>query len=157
MTNEPKPKLIIGWREYVDLPDWDLHGIRAKADTGARSSAMDVSHLEVLPGNRVRFEVVARRGEHEERRLIEAEIVRRTRVKSSFGDTRERLFVATTLWVAGQKLRAEVGLVNRENMLTSMLLGRRTLEDHFLVDPGHCYLHGRRRRRTKDKKEPQGS
>lgn len=151
MKKEPAQKVVIGWREYVDLPEWELLGIRAKADTGARSSAIDVSHIEELPNGRVRFEVVASRGKRDERQVIEAEIVRRTRVKSSFGSAHDRLFVATTVRVAGQSLRTELGLVNRKNMLTRMLLGRRSLDDLFLVDPGHCYLHGRKRKKRKMK------
>ncbi len=66
---------MIGWREYVDLPDWGLHAIRTKADTGARSSAIDVSHFEQLPDGWVRFEVVGSRGPCDERRVIEADLV----------------------------------------------------------------------------------
>ena len=149
-----KDLVTIGWREYVDLPDWGLTKLRAKADTGARSSAVDVSHLEEIPGGRVRFEVVASRDEESgQRRVIEADIVRRTRVKSSFGHSRDRLFVRTTVRFAGRSFQTEVGLVNRENMLSRMLLGRRSLEDNFLVDPGRTYVHGRRQSKKKTKHE----
>lgn len=139
-------KIVIGWREIVELPDWGLSGVLAKADTGARSSAIDVSHLEELPGERVRFEVVTGR-ERTVRRIVEASIVRRTRVRSSFGQGHDRLFVETEVRVAGRRFRTELGLVNRESMLCRMLLGRRSLERSFLVDPGRCYVHGRRKRK----------
>lgn len=142
---------IIGWTEYVELIDWELRWVRAKADTGARSSAVDVSHLEEIPGGRVRFEVVSQRGARDERRLIEAAIVRRARVKSSFGQDHERLFVETTLSLAGRTICTEVGLINRESMRSRMLLGRRSLEQGFLVDPKRCYLHGRKKRLRKKK------
>jgi hypothetical protein len=150
METEPSENhIVIGWRERVDLPDWGLRGLRAKVDTGARSSAVDVSHLEELPGDRVRFELVARRGEKEKRRIIEAEVVRRARVKSSLGRVHERLFVETTVRVAGRTFRTQIGLVNRENMISRMLLGRRSLEGRFWVDSGRTYLHGRGPRATK--------
>ncbi len=137
---------VIGWREYVHLPDWGFEWVRAKADTGARSSAVDVSHIEELPGDRVRFEVMVKRGKREKRRMVEADILRRARVKSSFGRARDRIFVEARLTIAGRTIETEVGLVNRENMLSRMLLGRRTLEGAFLVDSGRRFLHGQRRR-----------
>lgn len=154
MNEAPKKEMTtIGWREYVDLPDWDLMAIRAKADTGARSSAVDVSHLEELPGGWVRFEVVARRGKGDQRRVIEAEIVRRSRVKSSLGSSHDRLFVETSVRIAGLTIRTQIGLVNRESMISRMLLGRRSLQGSFLVDPGRCYRHGRRPKSRTNKKD----
>jgi hypothetical protein len=126
---------LIGWREYVELPEWGLAGIKAKVDTGARSSAIDVRHILELPGERVRFEIAADRGSGTRLHTVEAAIVRRSRVRSSFGQAHDRLFVATTL-----------GLVSRENMLCRMLLGRQSLGHLFVVDPGRIYLHGRRKR-----------
>lgn len=135
---------IVGWRELVDLPEWGLRGIRAKSDTGARSSALDVRSVEELDGDRVRFEVVIdRTGTNQ---LIEAPIVRRTKVRSSFGEAHSRLFVIAKMTFAGQTIEAEVGLVSRKNMLCQMLLGRQTLnQGPFLVDPGRTYLHGRKK------------
>ena len=150
---QPTGMALIGWRELVDLPDWNVRAIRAKADTGARSSAVDVSHLEELPDGRVRFELMASRGAHEARQVIEAEVVRRAQVKSSLGRTHARLFVETTIRIAGRTIRTQIGLVNREGMLSRMLLGRRSLEDHFHVDPSRCYLHGRRTKSRKPAKD----
>lgn len=135
--------IIIGWREYVDFPEWGLEAVRAKADTGARSSAIDVSHLEELPDERVRFEVVAKRGKRGERHTVEAAIVRRASVKSSFGATQYRLFVETMIRVAGREIRTQIGLVNREKMRNRVLLGRLSLETGFLVDSGRSFIHDR--------------
>ena len=142
--NKSESSTVIGWRELVDLPEWNLHGVRAKADTGARSSAVDVSHLEELPGDRVRFEVMGGRGGAggDVSRLVEAAIVRRTRVKSSFGHNHDRLFVETLVRVAGREFRTQIGLVNREKMRNRILLGRRTLEEGFLVDSSRTFIHG---------------
>ncbi|RMH17534.1 MAG: hypothetical protein D6696_15545 [Acidobacteria bacterium] len=141
-------RTLIGWREYVELPEWGVSGIVAKADTGARSSAVDVERVVELPGGRVRFALVADR-RHAAPVVVEADVVRRSRVRSSFGDSHERIFVATTLRCAGHELTVELGLVSRHAMRCRMLLGRKTLEHVFLVDPGRCYLHGRKKRRLR--------
>ena len=145
-------KQLIGWREYLELPDWGIRQIKAKADTGARSSSIDVANLELIDGDRVRFEVVVDRGDSSLRQVVEADIARRTRVKSSFGDARERIFVQARIRLAGRTLETEVGLMSRKNMLCRMLLGRRCLEKAFLVDPSRCYLHGKKKRRIKKRK-----
>lgn len=143
---------IIGWREYVCFPDWGISSIRAKADTGARSNALDVSHLEEVSENRVRFEVVPDRRDRTKTVSVEAEITRRTRVRSSFGQSHDRVFVKTRILVADLSVDAEFGLVDRKNMLCRVLLGRKTLHPSFLVDSGHCYLHGKRKRKRALKK-----
>ena len=159
-TDEPT---TIGWREYVDLPAWGVAGVMAKADTGARSSAVDVAEIEELPGGRVRFAVIGDRKGPEARTVVETDVARRTRVKSSFGDAHERIFVRTTIRVAGREIEAELGLVSRHAMRCRMLLGRKTLEHAFLVDPSRCYLHGRKKRKkttkrkTKRKRPPEGA
>jgi hypothetical protein len=142
---------MVGWREYVDLPDWGLEMIVAKVDTGARSSAIDVASVEEIEGGRVRFQVVVDR-KRRRRKTLEADIVRRTRVRSSFGKSHERFFVETTIELAGRRLAAEIGLVNRRSMLCRMLLGRKSLEGAFVVDPSRAYIHGKRSVRKRRKK-----
>lgn len=140
-------KTLIGWREYVTLPDWGVK-LRAKADTGARSSAIDVFHLKELDDGRVRFEVATDDRRSAKPAVIEADVKRRARVSSSFGDSHERIFVKARIKLAGRTLETEVGLVNREKMRWRILLGRRSLEEQFVVEPGRCYLHGKLRRKT---------
>lgn len=148
-------KTLIGWREYVTLPDWGVK-LRAKADTGARSSAIDVFHLEEFSDDRVRFEVATDDRRSARPKVIEAAVVRRARVLSSFGDSHERIFVHARIKLAGRTLETEVGLVNREKMRWRILLGRRSLEDMFVVEPGRCYLHGKRRRKGRKAKAKAG-
>ena len=141
-------KVLIGWREYVYLPDWGVT-LRAKADTGARSSAIDVFHLEELSDTRVRFEVATDDRRSAPPKTIEADVIRRARVTSSSGHSHERVFVETRLRLAGTTIKTEVGLVNREKMRWRILLGRRSLEEQFIVNPGRCYVHGRRKRKKR--------
>jgi hypothetical protein len=130
----------IGWREYVALPEWGLRRIRAKIDTGARSCALDVHHLECLEGNRVRFEIALSRKDRTRVRHIEALICRRSVVKSSLGDTHERIFVKTPILLAGVRQLVEVGLISREEMRSRMLIGRNALQGRYLVDPQENFL-----------------
>mgnify|MGYP002625432361 FL=1 len=76
----------IGWRERVDLPDWGLRRVRAKIDTGARTSAIDVAQIEELEDGRIRFEVVSRTRPKRVTRWVEAYPVRRSVVRPSSGE-----------------------------------------------------------------------
>lgn len=122
----------IGWREWAHLPEWDLE-IRAKADTGARSSAIDCSSIEELPGERVRFTM--RLSRKTERNVThEAPIAMRKHVRSSTGHGHDRLFVETTLKLGGREKKILVSLTCRKRMIHRMLLGREALAGAFIVD-----------------------
>lgn len=137
---------VIGYREYVDLPDWGIQRVKAKADTGARSSAIDVAELvELDGGERVRFDVAVSRAHRHRRITIEAPVVRRTTVRSSMGHAQPRLTVRTTLRIGPVEKSIEVGLVCRKTMICRMLLGRLALAGDFLVDSERAYLYGNRR------------
>jgi hypothetical protein len=124
--------VIIGWREWVSLPEWNLE-LKAKADTGARSSAIDCSSIEELPGDLVRFTVRLSRKTSRDLTL-EAPIAMRKRVRSTTGPGRDRLFVETTLILGGREKRILVNLTCRKQMIHRMLLGREALAGDFLVD-----------------------
>lgn len=125
-------KTTIGWREWVELPNWGIR-IRAKADTGAKSSAIDCAEITELPGDRVRFTV---RLDRKDKKLITLEepIQLRKRVRSSAGQGHDRIYVETTLRLGDVEQQILVNLVCRKNMIHRMLLGRETLSDAFLVD-----------------------
>lgn len=129
-----KQLTTIGWREWASLPEWDLE-VRAKADTGARSSAIDCSDIEELDGDRVRFTI--RLSRTTDKTLIcEAPIAVRKRVRSSTGQGHDRLFVETTLVLGGREKKILVSLTCRKRMIHRMLLGREALSGDFLVDSG---------------------
>lgn len=132
-------KLIIGWREMISIPEWGIPKLRAKMDTGARSSAIDVASSEILPGDRVRFEVVLDRKKRKRRRIIEASISRKTAIRSSTGETRNRLMVVVEVKIGPVVKPVEFSLVCRKNMLCRALLGRRALEGDFLIDATRKY------------------
>ena len=142
-------RVIIGIQEYVALPDWEIKHLRAKTDTGARTSAIDAYDIEELPGNRVKFIVVASRKHRDRRREVVADITRRAPVKSSTGHQHDRLFVTTTLKVGPVEKQIEVSLVSRHTMKCRMLIGRAALSGDFLVDPHHDRLLTKRPKRRK--------
>jgi hypothetical protein len=132
--------VVIGWNEQVDLPDWHIRGLRAKIDTGARTSALHVDGLEVLPRRRLSYYVVLHRRDQDRRIHVVAPIARRSRVRSSTGEYTLRYFVRTRVRLAGVEREIEISLVDRGDMMFRMLIGRTALAGHFLVDPNHKNL-----------------
>lgn len=140
MPHQPDSNpLIVGWREHVALPQWGVKRVRAKIDTGARTSAIHVGEIQDLPDGRIRFEVVLR--EKPTRRVVwvEAQPVREAVVKPSSGQRQQRPVVRTIMNLAGVVKPIELSLVCRKHMLCRMLVGRTALDGSFLVDPQTRY------------------
>ena len=139
---------VLGWREWLALPDLGIQAIRAKLDTGARSSALHVDSLETFQNagrQWVRFSVDT--GFNDDRPvLVESTIHDRRPVTDSGGHTTERIFIRTVLLLAGQSLMVEMNLTSRRNMLFPMLLGRTALARHFLIHPGRSFVLGKQPR-----------
>ncbi len=146
MVERGKPsKQVLGWREWLALPDLGIHAIRAKIDTGARSSALHVDTLESFQsGGRewVRFTVATEVTEVDQV-VVESTVHDRRLVTDSGGHVSERIFVRSRLLLAGQEYSVEINLTSRRNMLFPMLLGRTALARHFLIDPGRSFRAGR--------------
>ncbi len=113
--------------------------MRAKIDTGARTSAIHVDRIESLSGGRVRFDIVVR--ERPRRRIVtaEADVIRWSTVRPSHGGAQQRPVVRARIAIGAIEREAEISLVSREGMLCRMLIGRRALRG-LLVDPGQRYL-----------------
>lgn len=139
----------IGWRERVDLPDWGLHGVRAKVDTGARTSAIDVANIEHISDDRVRFEVVSRL-KPRKTDWIEASLVRTSKVRPSSGSTQERAVCITRIRIGSFEYDVELSLVCRKGMLCRMLIGRTALKKRFVVDPSRTNVLSKTRSKNKD-------
>jgi len=135
----PEP-LIIGVTEYVDIPEWRILSLRAKIDTGARSSALHVENIRELGAGRVRFDVRLSRNQSERRVTVEAKVARRGRVRPSSGELEARIFVAITVRIGPVEREIELSLVDRGRMIFRMLIGRRALAHAFLVDPSRRYV-----------------
>ncbi len=131
MENHPLP--CVGWREWVHLPDLDIGPIKAKIDTGARTSALHAYDIEIHDGV-VRFKVHTIQGRDDffmqaEAPLVEERIVRDSGAKASL-----RPVIRTTLRMNGEDQDVEVTLIDRQEMAFRMLVGRTALVDRFLVD-----------------------
>jgi len=124
---------VIGCVEHVDLPDWSIVRLRAKSDTGARSRALHVDKIELLPRNRVRFEVILSRAQGRRRVPVETRVIRRARVRSSSGHFTQRILVRTRVRSGGCEREIELSLVDREKMIHRMRLGRSALEGMRVV------------------------
>lgn len=131
---------MIGVTEYVDIPAWRILRLRAKIDTGARSSALHVENIRELGGGRVRFDVRLSRSESDRRVTVESRIARRGQVRPSSGEPEERIFVAVKVRIGPVEREIELSLVDRGRMIFRMLIGRRALAEAFLVDPGRRYV-----------------
>ena len=140
MTRSAAAPLIIGVTEYVDIPAWRILRLRAKIDTGARTSALHVENIRELAGGRVRFDVRLSRSESDRRVTVEARIARRGQVRPSSGEPEERIFVAVKVRIGPVEREIELSLVDRGRMIFRMLIGRRALAHAFLVDPSRRYL-----------------
>jgi len=132
--------LVIGWAELVDIPEWNIRRLRAKMDTGARTSALHVENIRELPHNRVRFDVRLHRKKLDRRVTVEVPIARRGRVRPSSGVSETRIFVRATLTIGAISEPVELSLVSREKMLFRMLIGRSALSHRFLVDVSKRYV-----------------
>lgn len=134
--------IIVGWREVVDLPEWGVRRMRAKLDTGARTSALHVADLVALPGGLVSFDVVLSRRRADRRIRVETHVVRTARVRSTTGVTTLRPVVRTRLRLGHFEREIEVSLVDRGPMIHRMLIGRSGLAG-LVVAGDHRYLVSR--------------
>jgi len=150
MTARPEP-IVIGWTELVELPEWGIRRLRAKVDTGARTSALHVENIEELPRGWVRFDVVLHRLKRDRRIHVRAKISRRGAVRSSTGHRTQRLFVETLLRLGPVEKRVEVSLVDRQKMIHRMLLGRAALTGPFLIDVDRRMTQQRKKKARRKK------
>lgn len=148
------PDTVIGRVERVDLPEWKVAGLKAKVDTGARTSSIHVEELRVLTRKRVRFAVVLQDGD---RRWVEAPISRVGRVRSSNGHMESRYFVVTELKLGPITKDVEVSLTARSDMTYRMLLGRLALDGDFIVDVSHRFIANRETQRRGHEKPSDSS
>jgi hypothetical protein len=135
--------VLIGAVEAVDIPAWGVRGLAAKVDTGARTSALHVEHIEELTGGRVRFDVRLHPSDPDSCVRVNAVVRRRGRVRVASGAERARLFVVARVRLGGVTRSIEIGLVDRRRMLYRMLLGRSALSGFFIVDPARRFVLGR--------------
>jgi ribosomal protein S6--L-glutamate ligase len=131
----PDAPLVLGWQEWVALPGLGLPALKAKIDTGAKTSALHAFAIEPPRGGRVRFCVhpVPRRDDIEV--WCEARVVDERVVTSSNGERERRLVIATDIEIDGRRWPIEVTLTNRAAMRSRMLIGRQGLGGGLTIVP----------------------
>jgi hypothetical protein len=147
--------IVLGWREWLALPALGIAAIRAKVDTGARSSSLHVdaqwrfseggqpwAGFRISTGRTVRNVDGATAAQ-----VIEASapVFDEREVTDSSGNRSRRVFLRTPLRLAGFEREIEINLTDRRGMLFPMLLGRSAIAGAFIVDPARSFVHGRAR------------
>ena len=150
-NNQPKARArnllraskTIGWREFVSFPELDIARIKAKIDTGARSSALHAFNIteRSQDGKQIiSFQVHPRQRDSQTTITTEAELLEYRQIRNSGGKAQLRPVIKTNIQVGTEIWQIELSLTNRDVMGFRMLLGRQAVRNKFLVDPGRSFL-----------------
>lgn len=140
------PEITLGWREWVSLPNLGIQSIKAKVDTGARTSCLHAFSLETFDKNGkdwVRFGMHPVQNNIDKEIYCEAEIIDQRMVTDSGGHKEKRIVISTELVLPTHSWPIEITLTNRDNMNFRMLLGRTAMKRKVIVKPGRSYLLGK--------------
>ncbi|WP_245549959.1 ATP-dependent zinc protease family protein [Kiloniella laminariae] len=144
MQKKPKLTTEIGWREVISLPTLQIKDMKAKIDTGARTSALHAVDIKpfIQDGKDwVEFWVPL----HHHRHGVQCfcEVVDQRHIKNTGGEAQERYVVKTTLVLGQQNWPIEVSLANRRSMGFALIIGRTAIRGkRILVNPGRSFLAG---------------
>lgn len=142
--NKPLRKYArIGWREWVSLPALGIPRIKAKIDTGARTSALHAFCLTPFMEDgkhKIRFVIHPMQHNTVDTVTCIADVIDKRLVTDSGGHQEERFVIETPITIAGQTWPIEITLTERENMLFRMLLGRSALRKRFIVNPARSFI-----------------
>lgn len=150
MKQGPESLPIIGWREWVGLPDLGIRRIKAKVDTGARSSslhAFDINLFRKHEEQWVRFKVHPVQRNDGNVLEFETQVLESRSVRSSSGRATMRPVIVTHVELLGVVWPVELTLANRDQMGFRMLLGRQAFRGRFLVDAGKSFYSGQPRKK----------
>ena len=131
--------MIMGWIENAELEDTGIR-LKAKLDTGAKSSSLDVLDYEIFEKDGddwVRFTVSDRK---KTKKVLERPVLKFIRIKRSETVTARRPVIEMRICIGPIAAKTQVNLANRAHLNNPLLIGRRFLEDRILVDSGRTYL-----------------
>ncbi len=146
MSDNTKPLLHVGWREWLALPDLGLPAIKAKIDTGAKTSALHAFYTEAYEENGIKM---VKFGIHPIQRKLELEVACHAPIKDyrevsdSGGHKEMRYVIESNVVIGDHQWPIELTLTNRDTMRFRMLLGRKAMEQKIIVEPGSSYLNGK--------------
>ena len=143
---------IMGWREWLSLPDLGISHLKAKIDTGARSSSLHALDIETFTRDEnvfVRFQDHPAQRSQKKTVKCEAKVHDVRHIRSSSGETQERIVILTNVRWKNTVWPVEMTLADRSQMGFRMLVGREAMRGRILVHPGKSYFGGRPRRRKK--------
>jgi ribosomal protein S6--L-glutamate ligase len=138
-------KRVVGWREWVALPDLGLPAVEAKVDTGAKTSALHAFAMDVFEEGgrrRICFGVHPLRNDERTEVFTCADVVDERIIVSSNGQEEHRVVIRTPLTLGGATWQVELTLTDRRSMRYRMLLGRQALRGRLIVDAQRIHLHG---------------
>jgi hypothetical protein len=137
---------LLGWREWLALPELNIDRIKAKIDTGARSSALHAFAIEPYrKGGQhwVMFAIHPMQKNTDSVIECHAPIKDRRFVSDSGGHKQRRYVIESQLLLGQSLISAEITLTNRDNMQFRMLLGRTAMNGRFIIDPSASYVQGK--------------
>lgn len=146
MKKKSEPLVILGWREWVSLPGLGIDQIKAKVDTGARTSALHAFEIEEMQDQgkrRVRFKIHPVQKDNDTVIECVADVVDQRVVSDSGGHKEKRWVIQTEVAIGPYRWPAEFTLTSRDDMLFRMLLGRTAMKHRAMVNPSRSYLVGK--------------
>jgi len=141
--------LSIGWREWVSLPELGIAAIKAKVDTGARTSALHAFEVTPFSRNgieRVQFKIHPLQKDNDTVIVCTADIIDERTVRDSGGHKEQRWVIKTPLKIGPHTWPIEITLTARDDMLFRMLLGRTAIKGRAQVNPARSYIIGKKRK-----------
>lgn len=142
----PRPKPVLGWREWISLPDLGIDAIKAKVDTGARSSSLHAEEIREFTRDDsafVEFHAWPAGETVDAGTYCVAPLLEYRTVRSSNGVEERRPVIRTRFEIAGRTWTIDLTLTSRAEMGFQMLLGREAIRKRFFVDAGRSFLMGR--------------
>jgi len=145
-------KLVLGWREWLGFPELGIPRIKAKVDTGARTSCLHAFYVEPFEREGepwVRFGIHPQQRDKAQELECEARVIDQRTVRDSGGREEQRFVIETLVTIGEKQHRIEVTLTDRDTMKFRVLLGRTAVRGHYVVDSAKSYVQGKRKKRHK--------